>query len=183
MKAFAIAVLATSLVACATTPTVHTDFDPGANFASFKSYSWAMKPQGGSPLVQQRIVDGIDARLQARGWTLAPNGGDVALAAHIVTSQRQTLDTFYSGSNMGGWGWRGGGWGGGMGMGTATTTVRTYDVGTLVLDMFDAKSKQAVWRGTASSTVPSSPARVNAAVESGLDRLFASFPPGSAPAK
>jgi hypothetical protein len=182
MKAFVIAVLATSLVACASTPTVHTDFDPGANFASFKTYSWAMKPQGGSPLVQQRIVDGIDARLQARGWRLAADG-DVAVAAHIVTSQRQTLDTFYSGSNMGGWGWRGGGWGGGMGMGTATTTVRTYDVGTLVVDMFDAKSKQAVWRGTASGTVPTSPARVNTAVEAGLDRLFASFPPGSAPAK
>ncbi|OEZ02199.1 MULTISPECIES: DUF4136 domain-containing protein [Stenotrophomonas] len=182
MKAFAIAVLATALVACTTTPTVHTDFDPGANFASFKTYTWAMKPQGGSPLVTQRIVDGIDARLAARGWTQSPNG-DVAVAAHIVTSQRQTLDTFYTGSNMGGWGWRGGAWGGGMGMGSATTTVRTYDVGTLVVDMFDAKSKQAVWRGTASATVPSSPDRVNATVEAGLDRLFASFPPGSAPAK
>lgn len=183
MKAFAIAVLATSLVACASTPTVHTDFDPGANFASFKTYSWAMKPQGGSPLVTQRIVDGVDARLAARGWTQAATGGDVALAAHIVTSQRQTLDTFYTGSNMGGWGWRGGGWGGGMGMGSATTTVRTYDVGTLVVDMFDARTKQAVWRGTASGTVPRTPERTNAAVEAGLDRLFASFPPGSAPAK
>ncbi len=181
MKAFAIAVLATSLVACASTPTVHTDFDPGANFASFRTYSWAMKPQGASPLVTQRIVDGIDARLAARGWTQSANG-DVALAAHIVTSQRQTLDTFYTGSNMGGWGWRGGGWGGGMGMGSATTTVRTYDVGTLVVDMFDARSKQAVWRGTASGTVPSTPERTNAAVEAGLDKLFAGFPPGSAAA-
>ncbi|MGY8562823.1 DUF4136 domain-containing protein [Paracidovorax citrulli] len=180
MKAFAIAVLATSLVACATTPTVHTDFDPGANFASFRTYSWAMKPQGGSPLVTQRIVDGIDARLAARGWTQAANG-EVAVAAHIVSSQRQTLDTFYTGSSMGGWGWRGGGWGGGMG--SATTTVRTYEVGTLVVDMFDARTKQAVWRGTASSTVPSTPERTNAAVEAGLDKLFASFPPGSAAAR
>ncbi|WP_426805934.1 DUF4136 domain-containing protein, partial [Stenotrophomonas sp. SrG] len=71
MKAFAIAVLATSLVASASTPTVHTDFDPGANFASFRTYRWAMKPQGASPLVSQRSVDGIDARLAARGWTQA----------------------------------------------------------------------------------------------------------------
>jgi hypothetical protein len=183
MKAFAIAILVTSLVACASTPTVHTDFDPGANFASFRTYSWAMKPQGGSPLITQRIVDGIDSRLAARGWRQTPSDGDVALAAHIVTSQRQTLDTFYTGSNMGGWGWRGGGWGGGMGMGSATTTVRTYEVGTLVVDMFDARSKQAVWRGTASATVPSSPERANAAVEAGLDKLFAAFPPGSAPAR
>jgi len=68
-------------------------------------------------------------------------------------------------------------------MGSATTTVRTYDVGTLVVDMFDARSKQAVWRGTASATVPISPERANAAVEAGLDKLFAGFPPGSAPAR
>jgi len=30
----------------------------------------------------------------------------------------------------------------GMGMGTARTTVRTYEVGTLVVDMFDLQSKR-----------------------------------------
>ncbi|HAU80292.1 MULTISPECIES: DUF4136 domain-containing protein [Gammaproteobacteria] len=182
MKAFAIAVLATSLVACASTPTVKTDFDPSASFASYKTYTWAMKPQASSPLVQQRIIDGINARLQAKGLREAPNG-DIALAAHIATGQKQTLDTFYSGTGMGGWGWRGGGWGGGMAMGNATTTVHTYDVGTLVVDMFDAKTKQAVWRGTASGTVPTSPDKVNAAVEAGLDKLFAAFPPGTTAAR
>jgi hypothetical protein len=175
MKALLIAVLATSLVACASTPTVKTDFDPAASFGTYKTYSWAVKPTAGSPLVQQRIVDGINARLQAKGLREAPQG-DIALAAHIVTDRKQTLDTFYTGTGMGGWGWRGG-WGGGMGMGSATTTVRTYDVGTLVLDMFDTRTKQAVWRGTASGTVPSSPAKINAAVEAGLDKMFAGYPP------
>lgn len=179
MKAFAIAVLASSLVACASTPTVNTDYDSAAHFASYTTYSWAMTPKAGSPLVQQRIVAGINARLQAKGLREVPKGGDLALAAHIVTAQRQTLDTFYTGSGMGGWGWRGG-WGGGMGMGSATTTVRTYQVGTLVVDMFDTRTQQAVWRGTASGTVPSSPAKVNAAIEAGLDKLFAAYPPGTA---
>lgn len=182
MKVLAVVVLAASLAACASTPTVDTDYDHSASFATYKTYSWADKPQGGSPLVQKRIVDGIDARLQAKGWTLAPSGGEVAVAAHVATSQKQTLDTFYTGSSMGGWGWRGG-WGRGMGMGSSTTTVRTYDVGTLVVDMFDAKTQQAIWRGTASGTVPSSPEKVNAAVEAGLDKMFAAFPPGSAPSK
>ncbi|HEY0334794.1 MAG TPA: DUF4136 domain-containing protein [Stenotrophomonas sp.] len=182
MKAFAVAAIAAlTLAACASTPTVHTDFNPSIDFSKYRTYTWAMKPQVASPLVQQRIVDGVDARLAARGWTQAPNG-QVTLAVHAITSQRQTLDTFYTGSGMGGWGWRGG-WGGGMGMGTAQTTVRTYDVGTLVVDMFDTGTQQAIWRGTAQSTVPSSPERVDAAINSGLDRMFASFPPGSTPAK
>ncbi|WP_256774223.1 MULTISPECIES: DUF4136 domain-containing protein [unclassified Stenotrophomonas] len=176
MKAFAIAVLASSLVACASTPTVNTDYDSAAAFASYTTYSWAIKPQASSPLVQQRVVAGINARLQAKGLRETPQGGDIALAAHIMTTQRQTLDTFYTGSGMGGWGWRGG-WGGGMG--NATTTVRTYQVGTLVVDMFDTRTQQAVWRGTASGTVPTSPAKVNAAIETGLDKLFAAYPPGA----
>jgi hypothetical protein len=46
---------------------------------------------------------------------------------------------------MGGYGYRG--WGGGTG--TATTTVHEYLVGTLVLDIFDGKSKNLIWRGIA----------------------------------
>ena len=166
---------------CATSPTVHTDRDPTVDFSRYRTYTWAMKPQTASPLVQQRIVAGVEARLAAHGWTPAPNG-QVTLAAHVITQQRQTLDTIYSGTGMGGWGWRGG-WGGGMGVTSARTTVRTYDVGTLVVDMFDTKSEQAIWRGTASATVPNSPERVNQAIDTALDKMFTGFPPGSAPAR
>lgn len=179
MSKLVLALMPILLVACASSPTVNTDHDASANFASYRTYYWAQKPEGASPLVQQRIVDGVDARLRAKGWTLGSGSGDVAVAAHVATSQKQTLDTFYTGSSMGGWGWRRG-WGGGVGMGTATTTVNTYDVGTLVVDMFDANTKQAIWRGTASGTVPSSPDKVNAAVDAGLEKMFADFPPGSA---
>jgi hypothetical protein len=179
---FVILALTALLVAgCASSPTVKTDHDPAVNFAQYRTYTWGMKPQASSPLVSQRIVDGIDTRLAALGWRQAPDG-QVTLAAHVINTQRQTLDTFYTGTGMGGWGWRGG-WGGGMGMGTAQTTVRTYDVGTLVVDMFDTKTQQAIWRGTASGTVPSTPERINTAVDAGLTKMFAGFPPGSAPAK
>jgi hypothetical protein len=171
------------LAACASTPTVHTDSDPQANFGSYHTYSWLAKPdqQGVPPLVSQRIVDSVNAQLHAKGWTEAPNG-QVALVAHVATQQKQTLDTMYAGPAFGGWGW-GPGWYGGMGMGSATTQVRTYTVGTLILDMFDAQTKQAIWRGTASDTVPSSPEKLNAAVQAGVAEMFEDFPPGSAPAK
>ena len=48
-------------------------------------------------------------------------------------------------------------------------------------DMFDMKTKQAIWRGTASGTVPDSPEDVNAKAQAGVDKMFAAFPPGSAP--
>lgn len=175
------AVLLTALAGCASTPTVHTDYDPGTQFSSYRTYTWLKKPEGRSPLVDQRVVAQIDAHLQGKGWRLASDAAaaDIGVAAHVATQQQQSLDTFYSGPAWGGYGW--GRWGGGVGMGSATTTVRTYEVGTLVVDMFDMKTRQAVWRGTASGTVPDSPESLNAKAQAGVDKMFAAFPPGSAP--
>lgn len=175
MRKLALALFVASCAVSTASAEVTTDSSPSAAFSSYKTYYWAMKPEGASPLIQQRIIEGIDARLQAKGWTLADKG-DVALAAHVSSSEKQSLDTFYTGSGMGGWGWRG--WGG-MGMGSSTTTVQNYTVGTLILDMFDAKTQQAVWRGTATGTLSSSPDKVTKALNKDLDKMFAKFPPGS----
>lgn len=173
MRKLALALFLASCTLSAAGAKVSTDADPAATFSSYRTYYWAKKPEGMSPLIQQRVVDGIDTRLQAKGWTLADKG-DIALVANVSTSQQQTLDTFYTGTPMGGWGWRG--WGG---MGSATTTVRSYNVGTLVVDMFDTRTQQAVWRGTASGTISSSPEKVTKTLNKDLDKLFARFPPGS----
>ncbi|RJF93955.1 DUF4136 domain-containing protein [Sphingomonas cavernae] len=180
MRKLALALLIAACTASPASAKVTTDADPAANFSAYKTYYWAMKPEGGSPLMQQRIVDSVNARLQAKGWTLAADKGDVAVAAHVSTSEKQSLDTFYTGGPMGGWGWRG--WGG-MGMGSATTTVHSYAVGTLIVDMFDARTQQAVWRGTATGTLPSSPDKATKTLNKDLDKMFAKFPPGSAPAR
>jgi len=180
MKAiFAGCVLATVLAGCASAPTVSTDHDPAANFSAFQTYFWLKQPEGVNPLAQQRIVSGIDARLAGKGWRQVPQTeADVALVANVASHQEQDLDTMYTG--MGGWGY--GGWGYGVGMGSSTTRVRTYTIGTLVVDMFDAKTKRAVWRGTASGTVSEKPEENQRNIETALDRMFTSFPPGSAPA-
>jgi hypothetical protein len=72
-------------------------------------------------------------------------------------------------------------------MGSATTTVRTYDVGTLIVDMFLTSSKQAIWRGTAEKTVNDSPQKNSEAVQIGIENMFRYFPPatgtGTPPAK
>lgn len=170
--AFVFAVL---LSACAATPTVKTDFDPGVNFSRFKTYSWVAKPDGASPLMQQRIIDGIDTRLQARGWKLVPSGGDVHVAAHVTSQERQVFNTTTVGYL---------GWGGfGPAAPNSMTTVDTFEVGTLVVDLFDGANKRGLWRGTASGTLQDDPARMTAMLQTALDKMFAGFPPGSAPAK
>ena len=171
--------LAALLASCASAPTVSSDHDPAANFAGYHGYFWLKQPEGVNPLAEQRIVSGVDAHLAAKGWQQVPQDqADVAVVANVASHEEHDLDTMYTG--MGGWGY--GGWyGAGMGMGSSTTRVRTYTVGTLVLDMFDAKTKRAVWRGTASGTVSDKPETNQAAIQTALDKMFVAFPPGSAP--
>src|SRR5437879_9400811 len=122
---------------------VKTDYDHSANFGQYKTYSWE-KVQTKDPLLVDRIKDAVNSTLAAKGWTLVPSGGDVEVFAIETTQNQQTLDTFYNGF--------GGGrrWGG---FGDATTTVETYRVGTLVIDLFDAKTEKLLWRGSSSDTL------------------------------
>jgi hypothetical protein len=66
-----------------------------------------------------------------------------------------------------------------MGMGTATTTTSEYLIGTLVVDIFDAKSKQLMFRGTASDEISDKPEKNIKKVEKASNKMFKDFPPGS----
>lgn len=172
-----LALLATvGLAACASRPVVQTEADPAVDFSQYRSYVWLQQPSGIAPLQMQRIVAGIEAQLAARGWSQEPSAeADVALAVHITTEERQSIDTFYASPGYGSWGWSG--WG--IGLGTATSQVRNYEVGTLIVDVFDNHNKRAVWRGTATGTVPSTLVRVNEAIDDSIQRIFAEFPAGN----
>lgn len=169
--------LAMLLAACASTATIKTDYDPQAKFGDYRTYSWITTADGGA-LMPQSIVNGIDSRLQARGWKRVPEG-DVHVSAHVTRVQGQNFNNFYSGIGHDlNWLGVGSGWPGYM-----TMSVDTYEKGTLLVDMFDARTKRAIWRGSASGVLPDDPSRVDASVQAALDKLFAGFPPGGAAAR
>lgn len=189
MNRFLVALtLALVLAACASTPVVYTDFDPGAQFGSYRTYSWSEdedKAPQAAPLMQQRIVNAIDAQLSAKGWSrVAPGTGDVVVATSVASHQEYEIDSYYD-PFWGGWGWGYGGWGHGYGWGVGgawnSSRVRAYTVGTLNVDMYDARTKRAIWRGTAEGTVRRDPARQIADIQDAVTRMFATFPPGSLP--
>jgi hypothetical protein len=154
---------------------VQTDFDHQANFSQYKTYSWQeIKPA--NSLWDARIKSAVDAQLAAKGWTQVPSGGDVAVVAIKTTKNERTLQTFYDGMG-GGWGWRR--FGGG-GFGESTTTEQDYKEGTLVVDLYDAKNKQLIWRGSAEDTLSSNAEKNEKNLNSGVAKMFKKFPPDSA---
>src|SRR5467141_3149416 len=149
---------------------VKSDYDHSANFGQYKTFSWE-KVQTKDPLMIDRIKDAVNGALSAKGWTLVPSGGDVEVFAIEITQNQQTLNTFYNGF--------GGGrrWGGFGGFGDATTTTETYQVGTLVVDLFDAKTKTLIWRGSSSDTLSNNADKNTKNLDKGVQKMFTHFPP------
>jgi hypothetical protein len=151
---------------------VKTDYDRSTNFAPYKTYSWE-NVKTKDALDVDRIKSAVNAALAAKGWTQVASGGDVSIVAMEMTQNQQTLNTFYDGMG-GGWGWRR--FGGGFG--EATTTTETYKVGTVVVDLFDAKTKELIWRGSSSDTLSNNSDKNIKNLDKGVDKMFKHFPPG-----
>ena len=161
--------MATLIATSALAQKITTESAPKASFASYKTFMWIKEPKVSDPLLKQRIIDDVTAQLRAKGWQPVSQGADIAVAAHMATQTEKTLNTFYDGF---GGGWR---WGGGFG--SATTTVNTYQEGTLIVDLFDAKTKKAVWRGTAMQDVSRNPEKQSKNIDKAAEKLFSKFPP------
>jgi hypothetical protein len=153
---------------------VKTDYDRSANFGRYKTYSWE-QVKTKDALDVDRVKSAVNAALAAKGWSQVDSGGDVSIIAVETTQNQQSLNTFYDGFG-GSWGWRR--FGGG-GFGEATTTTETYKVGTLVVDLFDTKTKQLLWRGTSSDTLSNNSDKNIKNLDKGVEKMFKQFPPGS----
>src|SRR5215469_15853116 len=170
-QAISMITIAISLATISFAQDVRTDYDHNADFTQYKTFSFE-KIQTRNPLWVDRITSAVSAALTAKGLTQVSSGGDISIVAIEMTKEQQTLNTFYDNFG-GGWGWR---WGGG-GVGESTTTTDTYRVGTLVVDLFDAKGKKLIWRGSASDTLSNKSEKNIKNLDKGVEKLFREYPP------
>ncbi len=126
---------------------------------------------------EKRVITEFETAVIDKGWKKDDANPDAIVVVHGATQTKRSLNTFYSGGGYGGYGYRG--WGGGMGMGTATTTESEYVVGTLVVDIFNAKTKALLFRGTASDEISDKPEKNAKKLDKASDKMFKDFPPGS----
>jgi hypothetical protein len=150
---------------------VTTDYTKGTDFSRYKTFVWIKEPNASSPLTNQRIVDDVNAALTSKGLKLVTADADLAIAAHAATEKQRTLDTFYNDFG-GGWRWRGG-------FGSSTTMVSTFTVGTLIVDVFDGRTKDALWRGMSTKTLSDNPEKRADSLNKAVAKMFKDFPPSS----
>ena len=149
---------------------VTSDFDRSADFAKFKAYTWVRGTNVSDQLNHNRIVRAVDAQLAARGFSKveSPANADVLVAYHASFDKNLQINGFSSGFG----GYRFGG------MRTGTATAEEITVGTLAVDIVDARTKTIVWRGTATKEID---VRANADkrdknINKAAEKLFKKYP-------
>jgi hypothetical protein len=157
---------------------VSFDYDKTADFASFKTYAHKDGTQVGQPLIDDRIIAAIDAEMAAKGFTKSESNPDVFVVYHTAFDKQQDISTYSSGY-AGGYGRYGWGYGGGWAGGTSTTQVRDILVGTLVIDIADAKKNQLAWRGLGVKEVDTQakPEKRDKSINNAMKKIFKNYPP------
>ena len=158
---------------------VTVDYDKSVNFSNYKTYTWSEGKGARNPIVNQMIIDAVDRELAAKGITKTDTNPDVrfsffaAAGFNLQVAQPSWTNALapmiYSGVNANGLMW------------DVTT-------GTLLLDAFDNKTNQMVWRGFAKDTLSHAPSanaaadakKVEKLVKKVISKMFQKFPAGSA---
>ena len=148
---------------------VSYNYVPGTDFSKYKTYKW-VEVQGvkyPNQIIDTQIKQAIDSQLATKGLTRTESdSADLYVTYQVAVNQQTQWTTYDTG---GGWYW------GGM----ATTTSSTINVGTLVLDIYDAEAKKLIWRGDATKTLNPSkdPEKNQQRLQKIMAKLLKNYPP------
>jgi len=158
---------------------VSYDYNKSANFAAFKTYAHKAGTKVGQQLIDDRIVAAIDTELAQKGLVKTEANPDVFVVYHMAFDQEKDISSYSTGYGGGGYGAYGWGWGGGWGGSSTTTQVRNILVGTLVIDLADAKQGQLAWRGMGVKEVntQANPEKRDKSIANAVKKIFKNYPP------
>jgi hypothetical protein len=151
---------------------IYIDYDMSYDGSTIKTFAWKETAETSvarvNPLMHSRIVNGIEYYLALSGAHETDANPDVYVTYHGSTEEEIYLDTDYYGYGYPShWGYYGH-----TGYGAGVTTVRKYEIGTLVVDVWDAASNKLIWRGTATNiTVTDNPAKMEKKLNKALKKM------------
>jgi Domain of unknown function (DUF4136) len=153
--------------------TINTDYDHSINFAKYSTFTLG-KVHATDPSVEQRILVALNRDLGTKYLHPADNTGDLVITVVESNQDTQEYSSFYDGLG-GGLGWKRG-WGAG-GFLDNTATVQDIPAGTLVIDMYDTKTKTVVWRGSITQALTGSADKKDQEMDKAVDKVLAKYPP------
>jgi Domain of unknown function (DUF4136) len=144
---------------------VSVNYNHSQSFSQFHSYAWGSNNanQIQNSILAQVAIQDIDSALQGKGLQKVAENQNPDL---IVTANGGLKEqTSYSA-----WGMRG--IGGGMGGITPEQNV----IGTMIVDLYDAKNQSLLWRGIAQDTLNNNGNKNQQTVQKAVTKMFKQWP-------
>jgi Domain of unknown function (DUF4136) len=158
--------------AIALAQSVTYDYDRAANFLAYQTYAWTQGTELTDEFNHARVVRAIDAALAAKGLARVQREAtpDVLVAYHASFEKNLEINGLSHGWGPPFWGDR---WG--------SARVQPILVGTLVVDISDARTNALVWRSLASSDVASTdkPQARDKKIAKATEKMFKNYPPAA----
>jgi hypothetical protein len=150
---------------------IYIDFDGKADLSDISTYKWHESDEDlrdTNELGHRRVIAAIESELLTRLDKVDSNP-DLYITYHTAEKEGVRINSSSMNYGYSPYWRRGGYWGGGYG--NATTTVTNYTEGTLVIDVWDAREKKMIWRGIATSVVPTSPGKAEKKLDKALRKM------------
>jgi hypothetical protein len=180
LRAVAAGAVVAALGACTSLP-VTTDANPYGNVASCRTYTFAQEHVANlnqpaafsNPVNADRLKAAIQVNLAVRGIQLVADPRTADCVVGFAMGSRVVADDWGGVGLYGGYGWGHRGWG----YGGAWGWDYPYEQGRVSIDLFDAKTRMAIWHASVNqyvgdATGPAAAAKINEAAAA----IFAKFP-------
>ena len=153
---------------------VRVGADPAVDVSKYKTYAWSTGTTGTNALINQQIVAAVDSQLAAKGLTKVETDPELTISALVWTeSDAHTINPSWHPS-----------------LNSINTGIyagaQSFPVtkGTLVVNISDTKTKNEVWRGTATDTLKQGPSGNKAEdaktaekpIRKAVEKMFKQFP-------
>lgn len=182
------ALIVSTLAAC-TTQRAAVDYEPGVNFAQYRTYAWSLQDAAApanpedpriSPLTRERIRASVDQALLAKGFVKREPPDfmpDFMIGLRTSLSDRQIVHHWSPDPLLWRHGWRRWPYGPfGYDPFFARPMVSIVTEATLAIDMFDANTRQPIWHGHATRVVGRDDIHPTD-IQRLVDAILANFPP------
>ena len=148
--------------------------DPAVDVGKYKTYAWSTETVSINPVVSEIVVSSVDAQLAAKGLRKVDTDPELTIVVfgssesdiHVSNpSWSPSLNSIATGVAVGSQSW-------------------LVTKGTLVVDILDTKTKNSLWRGTATQTLDRGPTgdrakdakTVEKPIRNAVKKMFKQFP-------
>jgi hypothetical protein len=155
------------LVAPLAAQDVKVNYNQSKDFSTFHTYAWGQKPNPNTvknPTLAAEVTKQINAQLQRRGLKMVAESQnpDLVLVVSGGSKQKTTYSDYDPSGTI-------------LTTGTDYGTAETSVIGALVVDIYDVKAKQVIWRATAIGILKNNAKNLKL-VDEAVDKMFKKYP-------